>query len=618
MDTSRALALILTIVFAVLHAAVTALAARRLGKWAGFFSRELSGDLRAVFETGLGFIFLSKLIFFGVFIHQVSAPLLWGLWFLLLPIALGEVYASRQSWRALFKKAHPGFLLSAGVYLAWVLLSASLPASDRDELIYQLEVPRQILLAEGWKLFPDNFYAYFPQLANMLMLFGLGTAGETSAKLYHALFGGLTAWAIYLYGKRWLSQKMALFAAALFLSVPSVMVLMALAYVDLAYAFYAFLALVILLDEKISPVRKGLTAGFMAGAAAAIKYPGLQYIGLLLTFCFAGYLQDRDRSRFKTALVLPIAGGVLIFPYLVRNFITTGWPLFPFPLASMPLNLALNWSLEQSSLFLIWLGQYGTPMGENSFFYTLAAPFLVFIRARFNEPQFYDGFIGPVFLMIPFLLVRAPKNKTVPQMALFTALFLYYWAVTTKQIRFLIPVLPVLCLLLAYGLEHTRHKILRVVTALFFFLNLGIGAAQTWARNPFPFWLGRETKAQYLQRQLPIYGIYQEANKAAATGRVFHLHMKNYGYYLEGNWTGDFVFERYRLDQALKIAKSPQDIAAFFKGAGATHLLVDEAHLLSPVYGVEPEFRPLLQEFMSHHAQAVVRDRHYALYELHP
>ena len=53
-----------------------------------------------------------------------------------------------------------------------LLLCASLPPVATDEMIHHLAVPRQMLEAGGTVPFPDNIYAYFPPLGEMLFLLG--------------------------------------------------------------------------------------------------------------------------------------------------------------------------------------------------------------------------------------------------------------------------------------------------------------------------------------------------------------------------------------------------------------------------------------------------------------
>jgi hypothetical protein len=594
-----------------LQVAVTAIAARRLGRFAGISQKWESPQLSLVFETAIGLAFISYFIFIAACFHWISPFFLIMTCLALIPFALWELRGipkrlpSLNIWCA-----------AASLYTAWIFLGSLLPPSDRDELIYQLEIPRQILKTGGMKFFSDNPYAYFPQFGSMLAILGLGTAGEIAAKLYHALFGMLTAFSIYAAGRKYLTQNLAATAAAIFFTTPVVMVLMTLAYVDLTYTFYAFLAMLILLNDQETILRRAFAAGVMSGCAAAVKYPGLQYAGLLGVLCLVQYLKDRDKKWLAAIPALSATTLFFVAPYLIRNFIVTGWPVFPFAVANFSLRPEMHWSAEQADLYLSWLGQYGTPLGQAAFLHTLAAPVLVFITGRFNEPRFYDGILGPVFLLIPLILIRLKLSETLKKMGLFSLLFLYYWAMTTKQIRFLVPVLPVLCLLLAYGLQSRKNPAWKILCVVLVLWNVTSGAREILTRDPLPFWKGKETREDYLRRQLPGYTIYQETNRRLAPGdKVFLIQMKNYGYYLNVPWAADFIFERYRLDKCLE-GSSVQDLKNFFSELKITHLLMDESHLQSSEWGLEPEKLDVLRQFLKAHAQLDFRDRQFALYEI--
>lgn len=601
---------------AMVQVLVTALAARRLGKLSGFSQKWESAPLHFAYETALGFAAISYLLFAACCFHLISVTFLRGMMLFLLPFAIWEGKSFKFKWET----GLSGFWIFAAIlYGIWIMLGLVLPPADRDELIYQLEIPRQILKAGGFKLFSDNPYAYFPQLASMLTLLGLGGAGEIAAKLYHSFFGVLIALSLYGAARKFASKNIAAASVAFFLTTPVVFALMTLVYVDLSYTLYAFLAALILLREDEPVPSRAAAAGILTGCAAAIKYPGLQFSILLAGLCLIQYWRDRRRAWLAAIPILGSMTFLFIFPYLIRNFLFTGWPLFPFESSHFSIRPEIAWSQEQASLFLLWLGQYGTPLGQAALFYTLAAPLLVFITGQFNSPQFYEGVAGPLYLLIPFLLFRLPLKRELKVAGLFSILFLYYWAVTTKQMRFLVPVLPLLCLMLAYGIQKRKAKFWKIACVLFVLGNAAAGIQQTLNKDPWLFWQGKESRENYLRRQLPLYDIYQETNrqlKMQTGARVFLINMKNYGYYLDVPWTGDFIFERYRLDQALRRAASAEDLKPFFASLNVSHLLMDEAFVQSPDWGMEPRELSLFQEYLKAHARLTAHDMSYGLYKI--
>ena len=599
--------------------------------------------LRTASFTSLGLAVISFAVFFLTRVHASSAAEL-NLFSKGLGVLAVPGFAA-LSW-ALFKPAKDrkpvtyleGLLLFFFfAYTIWMIFCAALPASDRDEIIYHLEVPKQMLRAGGAVLFPDNIYAYFPQLGEMLFLLSGAAAGEWGARLTHVFSGLLLALAVYGFSRKYLSRVYSMLAAGFFLTVPSVMVIMPWAYVDLTYSLYAFLALAAVFEyfnggqlghaaargaeQQPRAVGTGawaVWAGIMAGCAAAVKFTGIQFILLLVCLIFLHHVISRRRGFPWAVLLMAAASLPFAAPYLWRNWYETGWPLFPFQTGGFELYGPFNWDADRAHLYLKWLSSYGTPLGQEAWWHTFLAPVLVFITARFNSYVFYEGVIGPVFLLTPFLLFRREKPAAVKWLAFFCLLFLYYWALTTKQVRFLIPVLPAAGFLLAYGLSTSRFKWLTHVLALALAASsCVIGVREVLRVYPFPYWLGLETRDQYLSRQVEGYRAYQSADKwVGPGGKLYLINMKNYVYFLHSPWRSDFIFERFQLDRFMEKNPSPAEVFEFFNSRGITHLLANESFIASERWGFPPSQQKIFREFLTGHAEPLMRDKTCALYRL--
>ncbi len=611
-----------------MHIGVVAAGARVLGRWTiGRYWNFGQSSVQKAAETSIGLLLLSHFIFLLSSLHLLSTRVL----FLLL-VALGFIAAAglfsflrtspqqtpslpacKNGWIA-------AFAVFALLYGGWIVACAGLPPSDRDELIYHLEIPRQFLAHGGLFQFRDNIYGYFPQLGEMLFLFGIGTSGVIAAKCYHMLYGVLLAAELYGFSRASLDRKHSLLTVLIFLSVPVVIVTMPLAYVDLAFALYTFLALIGLLRFfETTQLRWAVLAGIFTGAAMATKYTGIQILILLICLLLLGHAFHRRKCWPHDAWILTLAALFVFFPYLWRNWSFTGWPLFPFATGPFSLNPAINWDPERARLYLAWLGTFGAPIGGQTLGHILFAPVLVFITAKFNDPQYYEGMLGPIFLLTPLFLVRAQgeKPKAVRWLGLFSVLFLFYWALTTRQSRFLIPILPVLSFLLVYSLASLKKKSLYALVAVLILFNFWAGVKETWGKDPFPFWRLKESREGYLERQWPGARIYREANQQLGPAdRLYLINMKNYGYYLNVPFRADYIFERYNLDQALAHTFSADPLRHFLKHEGISHLLVNESSLLSPDLGLEPGPLAVFKDFLARHAEPLTRDRGFVLYRL--
>lgn len=600
----------LSLGWASVQVVVTALAGASIGRrlLSGRFS-SMHPSLGWATEAAAGLLLCSHLIF-SLSLLRLTTRTNLQILFLLLGV-LAALEAQRLPWSKIFSVWSIPFAL----YFGWLALVACLPPLAVDELVYHLAIPEEMLQAGGQVRFLDNIYAYFPQLGEMFFLFGLAVGGEVAARLFHALFGCLLALAIYGFSRKHLSRRAALGAVALFLSVPSVMVIGSWAYVDLIFSLYTFLALLALLEWFATRRLEWIVlGGVMSGGAMATKYTGLQVLLLLLLLILSEHLMARRKGLPRAAALLPVVAFPIVLPYLWRNWQMTGWPFFPFELPLFQLRAGINWDSHRTSLFLVWLSKFGARSGELSVWDMLVAPILVFLKARFDQIRWYRGVVGPIFLLAPFLLIRSWKSPLVRLLAVFSLLFLFYWAWNTRQVRFLIPVLPVLSFLVIFGLVELRSRIACALVAALVIVNLGTGVREIWKLKPMRFWSGQESREEYLRNRLIGYPIYQAANRhLGPEERLYLINMRNFGYYLNRPWKADFIFEFHQLEKFLSSASSADDLIGFFCSRGITHLMIDEK---ITEFGLLPEQQQKLRAFLQEHATLLERHGGQALYDL--
>ncbi|MFQ5743862.1 MAG: glycosyltransferase family 39 protein [Acidobacteriota bacterium] len=601
---------------AVLQVVVSATGAWALGRWCSRSRwRFPHVALQVAADSCLGLLVVSYTCFALALVGMAQAASFWILFLLLALLAalgLRRLPLPRIGSVAQQLRGHGGvhwLLLAAAVaYALWILAAALLPPTAIDELTYHLQVPGRILDSGGTLLFADNVRAYFPQFGEMLFLYGLAIGGELAAKLWHALFGLLLAGALYGFCRRYVSRGLALLAAALLLSVPSVMVISSWAYVDLHFALFGFLALAALLEFLDDGDRRwAVMAGIMAGGAWATKYTGLQLLLMLLLVALVEQLRGRDHRLPAAALLMAAVAFLVFLPYPLRNWLVTGWPLYPFDLGFFQLHAAMNWDAKRSQLLLAWLSNFGAA-AQRASVDVLLAPVLVFLKARFNDIGAYDGVVGPAFLLVPLLLARRPRPRNVRRAILFSLLFLFYWTLTTRQVRFLIAILPVLSFLLVFGLSSWRSRLATGLVVILVIANLVVGVRQVLETDPWPYWRGRESRDQYLTRRVSGYPLYQQANRLLGPGqRVFLVNMRNFGYLLKCDWRADFIFQQYTLGEALRSASSASEVARFFAGRGATHLMIDEALTLTP-QALDAHQRSLMKAFLRQYGSLIARN----------
>ncbi len=616
-----------SLVSSVVHVAVTAAGAWTLGHLlVGSRWRFAHPALQLAAETAIGLLIVSHLVFAAALLGWASPFTFYSLLGALALLTLAHLKnvdwagVRRGCAKSMPQGAIPRLLAgSCAAFGTWIILLAQLPPIGFDSLVYHLEVPREILRQGGQVFFPDNIYAYFPQLGEMLFLYGLGIAGDSAAKLFHALFGILLCLAIFGFSRKHLSSRWAFLAAMLFVTVPSVVQTLPFAYVDLPFTLYVFLALVGVLEYFHSRSSVWLfVAGIMAGGAWATKYTGMQVVFLLMLVILAEHLFARRKEIPVAVIVIPAVAFLMFLPYLVRTWVATGWPFFPFQLANLPLNPEINWDAERSGLYMDFLSFYGATGETYSVVDRLLAPLLVFVNARFWKFEAYDGMIGPVFLLVPLLLFRTYKPRDVKLIILFSLSYFYYWASTTLQVRFLFPVLPMLAFLLAFALSQLsrwRAKLLTGLVIVLMLVSLTLGVrenltARPWnsSERPWSYWAGNETREEFWRRRIQIYPIYEEANRRLGPDDVVYLvDMRHIGYLLECRWRADFIFQRWNLIGLLDSSTTAPELAQKLLDQGITHLMIDELLTLAPE-ALDPDQRQLLMEFLNTRAELLARN----------
>ncbi|MFQ5743485.1 MAG: glycosyltransferase family 39 protein [Acidobacteriota bacterium] len=622
-----------SIISSVALVAVTAAGAWTLGGTVSGSGRLLRHSARWRFphpalqiaaETAIGLLIISHLIFASVLLGLATRVFLYLLLLALTLLALtglGRLDGADLRRRLLELRPRGAlswlFIGGCAAFAAWVVLLAQLPPIGFDSLVYHLEVPRQMLRDGGKVFFPDNIYAYFPQLGEMFFLFSLGIVGDSAAKLFHALFGALLALAIFGFARQHLDRRLSLMTAALFLTVPSVVQVLPFAYVDLTFSLFVFLAFAALL-QYLDGRRLvwAVVAGIMAGGAWATKYTGMQVVFLFIVLLLIEQLLERRKKVSAAVFIIPAIAFSIFLPYMLRTWTVTGWPLFPFQTGGFSLHPGINWDVERSWYYLDFLNFYGLSGDTWKISDRLLAPILVFVKARFWKFDAYDGMIGPVFLLIPLLLWRRSKPKEIKLTIIFSLLYLYYWASTTLQARFLMPMLPPLAFLLAYGLRRRESKLLRGAIMVLMLVSLGFGVrenltARPWnsTERPWAFWAGKESRDQFWERRIQIYPIYREANQRLGPNDVVYLaDMRHIGYLLDCQWRADFIFQRWKLVRLLDASTSAADFAQRLLDRGITYLMIDELLTLAPD-ALDAHQRELLMKFFETRAELVARNR---------
>ncbi len=254
----------------------------------------------------------------------------------------------------------PKSALLAVPALAVLVTAASSPpgwlwdseAHGYDALSYHLELPQEWI--ESGRIWPSdhNVYSYLPgyvesAFTHLGTLIGAPATGRErslplgllaaeghgviTCQLLHAAMAMLAAVLVGRWAAARAGSEIGAIAGSLFLSIPWVIVTGSMAYNEMGVA--ALFAAAVLAAGDPALRARGLICGFLIGVACGCKPTAIflcaPVVGLfLITRGAAQNAESPDRS-WKVLAGAVIGGAVAIAPWLIRNTIACGNPVFP-------------------------------------------------------------------------------------------------------------------------------------------------------------------------------------------------------------------------------------------------------------------------------------------------
>ena len=490
----------------------------------------------------------------------------------------------RRQWqegmRAIPRWMHAA--LWAGLGLTFILALAP-PAEGFDALFYHLPLPLRVLHGEG--LQPSGVeHFWFPALPEGAFLWSLGLNAERAAQLTHMTWGLLTVLLLWHWAETLWDGETAGKTAVILLSMPSLYLLASWAYADLALAFFGLAMLYgvwrAAQSESVAPSSGWvILSGVAAGMAMGVKYTSFPIPlagGLLLLWWGRKPLKNGIRAAaiFSTAAILVAA------PWYLRNWAVMGNPFYPFVFGG------LYWD----EFWTAWYAGSGVD-------WTLRDLLLLPLNATLGhrDANFYDGRIGPLFLMFAPLTVYAllagrraapQKRRALFAIGLFALLSAGVWVFGVShsaalwQTRLLYPALIPFALPTALGWRAVKKLdtptlrisfIVNLIVASVVLVTLADTALYVVKRNPLAYALGLETRADYLAKTIPHYA--QAIELVAQTPEEAQIYsiLEPRSYYLPREVQIDAILGN--LGHDLYLYGSPEAVVQSWKEAGYTHVL---------------------------------------------
>lgn len=485
-------------------------------------------------------------------------------------------------------------------YYGLVLLHGFLPETFYDSLNYFLGIPHYWLFRHGIADDPTHLYSGYFQGGSLCFMYAFVLGGTEGAKILAVLVLGFCA--VFAHG--WTSEKAGaeagLVAGVGVLTFPLLYLNAWAVRVD-GLVVFSMLLFFFCLERALEshPSRWLTMAAVFAGMALSIKPPALA--GIAAALLAAAWVYRPDFSKVK--FFVPALAGFLLLeigPWLLKNFIFTRNPLFPYAASWIGGRLLPGWGAEG----LLGENQQFLPM-NHGFWSVLTLPW------RFSIPQAGDGqWLGPLFLALgPGLLVLVwQKRKDIRFLFLTSVLTLGSGLCFSHMLRFWMPGF-VLALLLASMVFFAESQkawgrlwwVCVLGSAILCFGSyLDLSAAYYDGAG---VWSGRESSEAYLNRKLsnsyePL--VRWTANNLPADARLLIVGDAR-GVYYERDFLAQSVFDEPVLAEAARKSADAAGILKRLRQLGVTYLVInvpEGLRVLTHQYDLRPEEWKRLDDFV--------------------
>lgn len=516
-----------------------------------------------------------------------------------------------RSWR--FPRRDPAaWILAGAAAAAW--LTALSPTIFYDALVYHFAVPNLYLLRGGITPLPNLMFSNFPLHVEMMYLLGLYLGGPLLAGLMNFGFAILAAAAAAALVRPLADPAAGRAAAALFLLAPPVLLSTRFGTVEIALALWFVLEVLCLSRWREGGSRGwAVAAGLCAGWCFSTKYVGGLFALLppaILLVEAALRAPGRRSPDTRDATGFTAAAGTAALPWLLKNAVLTGNPVFP---VLVSLFGGRGWSAAQNAAYFAdshspWaIGFTWEALGR------LPAQ-LVLDPGQFGAAA-ESAWFWPVTLAGAVVAAAVQRDRPAWRIIALLGGYLVIWSSTFWLARLLIPAMAVGTVLVALALRHLERPLPFARGAVLLILALWTTAAlaqDSPTRRSFLPALGLESRDAYLSRMVASYPAVKFINeRLPPAARILVLGESRVAYLRRDHVHGS----TYDLSPLALLAGEPGSAAgieAGLRGAGITHLLVNNRELARvesayPLTAMAPPLKEAFARFLNTRCRLLMR-----------
>ncbi|MBU0952595.1 MAG: glycosyltransferase family 39 protein [Elusimicrobia bacterium] len=391
------------------------------------------------------------------------------------------------------------FLLVIVLFIAGLvtLVTALTPETFYDSTQYHLGVP--LIWIQNHRIceIPTIQQSYYQMNMHILYVISILLKYSGLAKLLNYSFGLFSAVLVYIITKKYFSKKAGLLAVALFCAAPIVMFVSSRSCIELPMTFFELLGLFAIFNWINSKKdRWFFAAAIFSGMALASKLTsvfGVISLIFAVLMYYVIYRRQEILHLLKIGSIFLLICFALVSPWLLKNYILIGNPIFPFKL-----DLA-HFQVQQVSKNAItsYIDQAPIPLTIKN---------IVTIPWNTTMGKYQESFSGAAFLLlIPFLFFFKKTNKLAKIIFFYCIPYYLFWIVIGRcYLRFLITPLAFLSIVLAYyvteaAISNIFKNIIALILIVFFGTNMLLYMFfQKMSQNPLGVVFGMQSKMEYL------------------------------------------------------------------------------------------------------------------------
>jgi hypothetical protein len=429
-------------------------------------------------------------------------------------------------------------IVSALAFLPLCLLSLY-PPTEFDVTAYHLAAPKHWLRIHTIDPTPFLRYQVGPNLAHFIFTALMATAGDIPPQVFSVGAVSLIAIGLYAWGMRLQGRSAGILAAALWIGSPATLEIATNASYHPLATLFAFISI-----YTMSQYGKERRLDLLFWAGLFLGFAESTWLGVLAfvpVFIGVGvYLSIRERRSIPMFFLF---GGLFLGwgPTIIRSAWFTGNPTYP--LLTQVFGTGPWWTANEFSKIEGYVrSTFGVSRNLANFF---ALPYLLVV-----SPQLFQaghGYSPALSLLVPLVGAGAVLKRISRALLALVIFYITCWFFSGQIMRYLLPIVPVICLLSALTLcwvisyfpgaaKGTFGEVLIAVAAIIIVVP---GAWALWKNivNHGPIPVTEKQRTDYIAARIIEFNAIQVANANPAP--IYAFGAANCAYYAEDAFMGD-------------------------------------------------------------------------------